>query len=380
MFDIVQNNNLIFGQGSIGKIREIYQKNKPSKLLLMVYNLESKISKDVAQILIDMKIDFIADASVTSEPDTNTIDALYEKARTNICDSVLAIGGGSVLDTAKAVAMLMTNGGCTEDYQMLGKSIDIPCLPLIAVPTTAGTGSEATRVCVVQNSKNGLKKSFYSNYMIADITILDPELSVGLPKKITATSGIDALSHAIESYVSLNATPYTEMMGLKAMKLIYDNLKVCMEKPDDVSARGNMLLASYFAGCALNAGIGLAHMIAQPIGGMFKIPHGDACSIFLPYAMEYNAETNIGKFSDIARVFGVDEKVDSPSASNQGIEKVKSFLADVSTPTSLKGYISQDSFEIDECVSNIMNATSHIKCNPKEVTQEIIRKVLYKVI
>lgn len=184
--------------------------------------------------------------------------------------------------------MLAVNGGCTEDYQLRGREVTKEPPLFIAIPTTSGTGAEATKTAVVVNNNNHLKKSLYHTSMIADIVIMDPTLTVELPKSITSATGMDALSHAIESYVSLNASPMTEMYGYKAMELINKYLaKACFE-PENIEARSGMMLASYLGGCAITAGIGIDHIMAQPLGGQYKIPHGDACSIFLPYAMELN--------------------------------------------------------------------------------------------
>lgn len=376
MFDVIQNRRVLFGNGKTALIRELIREVTDKKILILAFSETAKCVADILSLVRDAGIEYILDTSLHSEPSTLDIDRIAAKA--DGCGAVLAIGGGSVLDCAKAVAMLATNGGTVVDYQMNGKPIVNRTLPFFAVPTTSGTGSEASKVSVVYNPDNGLKKSFYSQYMIADTVILDPLMTVGLPESVTVSTGIDALSHAIESYVSLNATPYTEMFSMQAMRLVVKALKACVNNPHDVEARSDMALASYFGGCALNAGIGLDHIIAQPLGGITHIPHGVACAIFLPYAMEYNVEYATDKYCDIARVFGA-EGENGLALAKEGIARVRAFLKDLNAPDSIRQYLPAD-FELEKAVDIVVGATGHIKCNPRPVDRTIIRNTISKVI
>ena len=376
MFDVIQNRRVLFGNGKTTLIPELIREVTDKKILILAFSETAKCVADILSLIRDAGIEYILDTSLHSEPSTLDIDRIAAKA--DGCGAVLAIGGGSVLDCAKAVAMLATNGGTVVDYQMNGKPIVNRTLPFFAVPTTSGTGSEASKVSVVYNPDNGLKKSFYSQYMIADTVILDPLMTVGLPESVTVSTGIDALSHAIESYVSLNATPYTEMFSMQAMRLVVKALKACVNNPHDVEARSDMALASYFGGCALNAGIGLDHIIAQPLGGITHIPHGVACAIFLPYAMEYNVEYATNKYCDIARVFGA-EGENGLALAKEGIARVRAFLKDLNAPDSIRQYLPAD-FELEKAVDIVVGATGNIKCNPRPVDRTIIRNTISKVI
>ena len=376
MWEVIQNRRVIFGAGKAAQIPELVRQEGAGKVLVMAFSDSSPVVRSVIQNIEASGIECVVDASLRGEPSTLDIDRIARLA--DGCGAVVAMGGGSVMDAAKAVAMLATNGGSVVDYQMNGAPIDKPTLPLIACPTTSGTGSEASKVSVVYNPDNGLKKSFYSPYMIAGTVILDPELTAGMPRAVTVSTGIDALSHAIESYVSLNATPYTEMFGLKAMRLILKSLKTCVNEPDNLDARSDMLLASYFGGIALNAGIGLDHIIAQPLGGITHIPHGVACAIFLPAAMEYNVEYSLDKYCDIARVFGAQGENGLPLA-KEGIERVRAFLKELDAPDTIRPYLPAD-FELDKAVDIVVGATGHIKCNPRPVTRDIIRETIAKAI
>ena len=376
MWEVIQNRQVLFGNGKAALIPDLVKKVTDKKAFVLAFSETAPCVVSILDALKAAGVDFVLDASLKGEPSTLDIDRIATE--TEGCGAVLAIGGGSVMDAAKAVAMLATNGGSVVDYQMNGKPIDVPTLPLIACPTTSGTGSEASKVSVVYNPDNGLKKSFYSPYMIADTVILDPALTLGLPEAVTVSTGVDALSHAIESYVSLNATPYTEMYSLQSMKLVVKSLQKCVEHPDDIEARSDMALASYFGGCALNAGIGLDHIIAQPLGGITHIPHGVACAIFLPYAMEYNLEYATGKYCDIARVFGATGE-DGLALAREGVARVRAFLKALKAPDSIRAWLPAD-FELEKAVDIVVGATGHIKCNPRPVTREIIRDTIGKAI
>ena len=376
MFEVIQNRRVMFGSGKIELIPGMIREFTDKKVFIMAFSEEAACVKNILSKLTEAGIEYVIDASLKGEPSTLDIDRIA--AKTEGCGAVLAIGGGSVMDSAKAVAMLATNGGSVVDYQMNGKQVTKPTLPYIACPTTSGTGSEASKVSVVYNPDNGLKKSFYSPYMIADTVILDPALTMGLPESVTVSTGIDALSHAIESYVSLNATPYTEMYSIASMKLIVKSLKKCVENPNDEDARSDMALASYFGGVALNAGIGLDHIIAQPLGGITHIPHGVACAIFLPYAMEYNVEYSLKKYCDIARVFGA-EGADSLELAKDGIARVRAFLKELKAPDTIRPWLPAD-FDLDKAVDIVVGATGHIKCNPRPVDRAIIRETVAKAI
>lgn len=378
MFDVIQNRRVIYGPGTVQQLPQLAGSMTDKTVFVMAYH---KIAPSVAAAVEAMRTAgrrVVLDTSVRAEPTVDDVDRVAALAVESGAGVVVAVGGGSVLDSAKAVAMLATNGGTVEQYQMEGKPIRVPALPIVSVPTTAGTGSEATKTSVVYNPKNRLKKSFYGLTMIADTVILDPELTVPLSRAATVSTGIDALSHAVESYVSRNATPYTEMFGLKAMRLILKSLETCVDEPGNLEARGDMLLASYFAGCALNAGIGFAHIIAQPLGGLCKIPHGVACAIYLPMAMEYNLEYCTDKYCDIARIFG-ETGENGMELARRGVARVEEYLKRLGAPDSIRSYLPEN-FDLEDAVDLVQGATGHIKVNPRPVTREALREAIARSI
>jgi len=385
MFEITHNKKVLFGEGSVAEIENIVKSTAISKVFIITYSQDAPVLAGILSAVNKAGASACVCDLVQDEPDLAVVDRLVLLIAEQKCDAVIALGGGSVLDAAKAAAMIATNGGAAEEYQMQGRAITTPALPLIAIPTTAGTGSEATKVSVIYNAGNNLKKSFYSPHMIAEIVILDPAVTLALPGKVTAFTGIDALSHAIESYVSLNANVYTQMYSLKAVELIGKSITTAVSDSTNAAARADMLYASYFAGVALHAGIGLAHIIAQPMGGLYKIPHGEACSIFLPHSMEFNLELCAKEYCDIGRALGLSLSGDTVQNARAAIDKVKELIASVNTATSLAPYLQAAGVKLegkalDETVEFVTQATGHIKCNPRVVDSAAIKDVISKAL
>jgi len=380
LLEVTQNRNVLYGKGAVSETARILLSLNVKKLFILTFSAQATVLERISDMVRQAGVDIYVCDIVQTEPDLNVIDQLADLITDNHCGAVLALGGGSVMDAGKASSMIAANGGKAEDYQMNGKPIVNPSLPLIMIPTTAGTGSEASKVSVIYNNHNHLKKSIYSPYMIAEAVILDPEVTLDLPAGVTASTGIDALSHAIESYVSMDANPYSEMHSLKAAAMIYKSLAAAVKDGNDIDARADMLYASYFAGCALQAGIGLDHIIAQPIGGLFKIPHGDACSIFLPHSMEFNLSASMDKYCDIARVMGLASFGNSMENAQYAVDKVRELISEVNSPVSLTPYIQGKEFDIDEVVRVIRGATGHIKCNPRPVDERAIKETIIKTL
>lgn len=371
MFEIVNNRQIIFGEGKIKEISKILNWYHCKNVFLVIYDKNSPIFNTIKKVFEDSNINYTVYDKIIGEPDLHSINNGRDLFLENNCDCTIAIGGGSVIDAAKAINMLTANGGNVEDYQMNGKEVTKLSPLFIALPTTSGTGAEATKVSVVTNNYNGLKKSLYHTTMIADIVILDPTLTLELPQHITAATGMDALSHAIESYVSLNANPLSEMYSLKAIELINKYLVKAYNEPHNIEARGGMMLASYLGGCAITAGIGIAHIMAQPLGAIYHIPHGDACSIFLPISMELNLEYCLNKYAKIAETLGVNSSFDIKEKTLQGIEKIKEIRKAINAPETLSNYI-KETPDMNFIIDTIKKTTGHITCNPSPLNEELM--------
>ena len=371
-FEVVTNRRIIYGENKIDEIAGILKWYGKKKVFFSTFSTEAEQFKRITASLDNAGIEYVVYDKVISEPDLHMINGGRDLFLAEGCDCTMALGGGSVIDVTKTIGILSVNGGLVEEYQMNGKQVTTAPPLFIAIPTTSGTGAEATKTAVVFNNYNGLKKSLYHTTMIADIVILDPTLTVALPRKITVATGMDALSHAIESYVSLNASPMTEMYGLKAIEMINKYFITACNEPSNIEARGGMMIASYLGGCAITAGIGIDHIMAQPLGAMFHIPHGDACSIFLPVSMELNLDYATAKYAKIAEALGVAD----PSKSDRdnalaAIEKVKSLRAEVGAPDHLAPYI-KEPVSNDFLIDTVKRTTGHITCNPKPLDEQLM--------
>jgi alcohol dehydrogenase class IV len=229
---------------------------------------------------------------VSGEPTTDTVRRGLREARAYRCDLVIGMGGGSVLDTGKAVAALLTNGGDPLDYLEVigtGRALERPSAPFLAIPTTSGTGAEVTRNAVLASPAHGVKVSLRSPFMLPRVALVDPELTRGLPPEVTASTGLDALTQLLEPYVSVRANPLCDPLCQEGMRRAARSLRRAFEDGDDGQAREDLALASLFGGLALaNAGLGAVHGLAGPLGGMLSAPHGALCAALLPEAMAQN--------------------------------------------------------------------------------------------
>jgi len=378
--DFVATRQVLVGEGSIGQLPGTLKWHGKSNVMFIPYAGDAQAARDIVNSLEAAGCDITVYAEVIKEPDLAVIDKGAKLCCEKGCDVVVALGGGSVIDAAKTIAMISTNGGTAEDFQLNGREVKTPPLLFIAIPTTAGTGAEATKVSVVYNPQKGFKKAIYHTSMIADVTILDPKTTVGLPPAVTAATGADAITHAIESYTSVFANDFSRMYSLKALQLLADNIVAAYENPNDLAARQNMLLGSYFAGCAISAGTCLAHIVGQPLGAIFSIPHGDACSIFLIPSMELNREYALRDYVDVAKVLGIDAagKTDDEIVT-EGIAALRGIFARINAPRRLTQYVAAEDVDMSAVLDNIQTAMGHIKTNPRPVSRELFEEIIRMV-
>ncbi|MBI3540977.1 MAG: iron-containing alcohol dehydrogenase [Deltaproteobacteria bacterium] len=240
-------------------------------------------------------------------------------------EGIIAIGGGSVIDTAKGVNILLTHGGDLVNDYSGAETLPGPLKPLIAIPTTAGTGSEVTHAAVILDEANHTKLSFVDRNLAPHLAILDPELTLGLPAKLTAATAMDALTHAIESFTSIQANPVSEAFAAKAIPLIRTNILNAVLHGENLEARGALLTASTLAGIAFDhAMVGVVHGMAHATGALAPVHHGTANSIFLPWGMEYNLKVCAKKYAEIAKLLGVKVNgLSSQAAARKGIDAIK---------------------------------------------------------
>lgn len=255
----------------------------------------------------------------------------------NNCDFVISFGGGSPHDCAKGIGIVANNGGCIKDYEGVNKSKK-SMLPLVAINTTAGTASEMTKFCIITDEDRHIKMAIVDNHTTPTISVNDPLLMVEKPSSLTAATGMDALTHAIEAFVSTQSTPVTDACALMAIELICNHLKEAVDNGSDIAARDKMAYAQFLAGMAFNnASLGYVHAMAHQLGGFYDLPHGVCNAILLPHVQEYNSKVVPAKFVEIAKAMGENvENISNEEASIKVIDAIKKLSNDVGIPSGLK--------------------------------------------
>jgi alcohol dehydrogenase class IV len=292
-FEFTTAPRIVFGAGAAARLTEL-TRAFGDRVLLVLGGASANRSGLAARLRNELSP--CAEARCADEPSVDEVDRAVAAGRAGHCDVVVAVGGGSVLDCGKAAAGMMTNPGSLIDYLEgvgVGRTIEALPLPMIAVPTTAGTGSEVTKNAVI--SGPGYKKSVRSPLLIPKVALVDPELTYSMPSEVTASCGMDALTQLIESYLSKNASPMTDGLALRGIVAAGQSLARAFADPSDAEAREGMALASLLGGiCLANAGLGAVHGFAAPLGAILKIPHGVACAALLPQVIRANLEAARG--------------------------------------------------------------------------------------
>ena len=298
-----KENKLVSGAGSVNKLADIIKEQHIDKALIIVSKtiMKSGLLDDFFEKLKEKNVSYEIYDSVRPNPSIENIEECLKVYQNSNCNAIAAIGGGSPIDCAKVVAARAANSNLQiKDLRGFLK-VKKPIPPLFAVPTTAGSGSEATVAAVVTDSNTHEKYAIADFKLVPDFAILDPELTVGVPPHLTASTGMDALTHAIEAYVGKNGTKYTNDKALKAAKMIIDNLESVYKDGTNIEGRNALLMASNYAGEAFTrANVGYVHAIAHSIGGLYGVAHGLANAIILPKVLEYYGESAYEKLSEIA--------------------------------------------------------------------------------
>jgi len=369
-FTVTQPTRIQFGVDSINALARTVQDFNGSHVFLVMDPglVKAGLSSRITAPLDGAGIPYILYDSIDPEPGLKLADKGYKLAKSKGCDCVIGAGGGSAMDVAKAVAILMTNGGKAADYLGLDR-IPKPGAPKIMVPTSAGTGAEVTFTAVFINEKTGSKGGMNGAPLYPEAAILDPMLTLSLPPKVTAYTGIDALTHALEAYTSTQAHTMSEMYSLEAIRLISRNLPKAFANGNNLEARSAMLMGSLLGGKALaTAGVGLVHAMAYPMGGMFGIAHGLANAILLPYVIEYNLIGNMEKFATLAAIMGK-KTVDMTTreAAERCVEALFELNGDVGIPGTLQD-IDIPVEQLPEMARIALTVTRPVENNPRKPT------------
>jgi alcohol dehydrogenase class IV len=368
---------IVLGTHIVNKLGDEVKTQGGSKALIVTDPglASAGLAQVVQDALHDTHIEVGVFDKVEPEPPARVVDECAKVVREGMYDVVIGIGGGSSLDVAKGSAIMATNPGAILDYVGL-ETIHKPGLPKILIPTTAGSGSEVTRSLVVTDEQENTKKVVSSSFLIADIAILDPMLTLSMPPHVTANTGMDALVHAIESYVSVSSTPFAEILAIEAISLIAHNLPSAYSKGTDVTARYNMLLAANIAGLAFASGrLGAVHGLAYVLGNEYHIPHGRSNAIMLPHVMDFNKTGKLRKFARIAEAMGENiEGLSMYDAAEKAVEATKRLLNAVKIPFRLSEYgISRG--DLPKLVEGGMKQARLFIPNPRDLTEEDVKSI-----
>lgn len=352
-----------------------------SKRVLIVIDYTIKKLGIADHIFISLKhknISYEIFDAIKNEPTIFEIDEAINKLKVPLnFDVIVGIGGGSTIDLAKLLAVSSSIKGSINNY--IGTNlIDKPGIPMIMIPTTSGTGAEATPNAIVKDKRKGWKKGVVSPYLIPDLVILDPDLTISLPPNVTAETGIDAFTHAIECFICNKSNAISDLFALESIRLISDNLYNAVNNGDNKASRYNMALASFYSGVAItNSGTGGVHALAYPLGGMYGMSHGLSNSILLAEVMEFNAEAVPGKFVKIAELMGLN----TTGLSKEGVVKlaiaeIRKLVHDVGIV--IKGFkVSEEIF--NNLATLAMSEQRLINNNPRPISYEDALKIYKKV-
>jgi alcohol dehydrogenase len=338
----------IIGTGCLDKLPDYITPMRLKKALIVTdkFLVESNLIQRLTDTLRDMGLFYVLHDSVQPNPTVSNVNHGLKLFNDNGCDFLISFGGGSPHDCAKAIALLVTNGRDINDYEGINK-LTKPSATLIAINTTAGTGSELTRFCVITDEIRRVKMTISDWHITPCIAINDAALMVDMPALLTATTGMDALTHAIEAYVSTEANPVTDCKALKAVELIAGYLRTAVRNGKDIEAREMMIYAAYLAGIAFNnASLGYVHAAAHQLGGYYNLPHGMCNAIMLPVVAQFNATAVPEKFLAIGLAFGIDTfNLSSSQVAQKTVEAIRSLARDIGIPSGLraiKGFREED--------------------------------------
>ena len=312
---------------------------------------------------------------VPPEPTVRDADKLGDAAREMKPDAIVGVGGGSVLDMAKGAGVLANNPGSIKDYFGTGL-VKNPSVPTILLPTTAGTGSEVTPNAIFLDEEEKLKVGVVSPYNFARVAIVDAKLTLSAPPRLTAATGVDAFTHAVESYTSVRASIHSDLFAAESIRRIARSLRTVVANPGDLEARYDMALGSVYGGIALSmAGTGAVHALAYPLGGTYRIPHGVSNALLLPYVMEFNYLANLEKFCNVARLMG--EPIEGLSLREgawRAVEAIKALVEDVGIPTSLRD-VGIDPSAAPELADAASQVTRLLANNPRRICRDEIQAI-----
>jgi alcohol dehydrogenase class IV len=382
-FEFATATRIILGAGTLREVGSLARELAPRALVVTGAN--PRRAGPLLALLREHGVEAIA-FPVPSEPELETVQRGVALAKQENCGLIISFGGGSALDAGKAIAAMLANAGELLDYLEVigrGKALAKPSAPFIAIPTTAGTGSEVTRNAVLASPAHGVKVSLRSPFMLPKIAVVDPELTYDLPPAVTASTGLDALTQLIEPYVCARANPMTDALCVEGMRRAARSLRTAFTDGRNAAARADMAVASLFGGLALaNAGLGAVHGFAGPIGGQFPAPHGAVCAALLPHVMEANlralrqrqpAAQTLQRHEEVARLV----TGNASATAEAGVEWVRTLVADLRIPSLAHYGLKRE--HTAELVGKASQASS-MKANPITLTADELTEILKRAL
>lgn len=375
-FEFILPTKIRYGTGVVKELGTELQRMQAKKVMVITDKglVKAGMVDKIVPFIQGQAIPYILYDEIEANPKDYNVERAAETARKEAVDAIVAFGGGSPIDAAKAVAVLARQGGRARDYQGKGK-IQADCIPMVTIPTTAGTGSEVTFSSVITDSAEKFKFTIKSPAIAAKVALVDPELTLTVPPLITAATGIDALTHAIEGYTANCTEPIAEAVGLYAVEYIAGSIVEAVKNGGNLAARDKMMMGSLLAGLSFShADVASVHCMAEALGSMYDAPHGMCNAILLPYVMEYNLPAAEAKYARIARAMGIEEKEDCKAAL-KGIQYIKKLSKEIGLPGIQSLAIKKEDFErlAEMSVKNGSNDS-----NPRNITKEAYVMLFYK--
>ena len=343
---LIVTDSVLVQIGLVGKVTELLEKN------------------DIGYVIYD---------GTKPNPTVKNVNDGLSLLKENECDFVISLGGGSPHDCAKGIALLATNGGDIKDYEGVNKS-KYPQLPLITINTTAGTASEMTIFSIITDEDRHIKMALVDKHMTPVMAVNDPMLMVAMPKSLTSATGMDALTHSIEAYVSTNATPITDACAEKSIELIAKYLKRAVENGNDIEARDMMAYAEFLAGMAFNnASLGYVHAMAHQLGGFYDLPHGVCNAVLLPHVQEFNAKVSAERLKKVASIMGIDvDEMTNEEGAKACIEAIKDLSKSIGIPSGLKELgAKEEDFDVlaENALKDACGLTNPVVATHKDIVQ-----------
>ena len=365
---------LVFGRGKLDQlVDEILHVNAKKVLIITIEPLLTKLNATIQQ-LENKSIEVYTDISITQEPYFSDFKNLVQKFTSFNPDVVIGIGGGSVLDIAKLLAAQLENDQTMEEYVgiglLKGRNKNLFCLP-----ATSGTGSEVSPNAILVDDNDGQKKGIISPWLVPDVVIVDPLLTISVPPSITAATGIDALTHCLEAYTNKFAHPMIDLYAFEGMKLISSNIVQAVQNGNNVEARTAVALGSLYGGICLGpVNTAAVHALSYPLGSMFHLAHGLSNALLLPYVMEFNLVASPRKYATVAIALGCDRDINDIATAKRGVQKIKELIEECGLPLRLReAGVKEDAIAV--MANEAMKIQRLLKNNPREVSLDDAIKI-----